>query len=312
MARSKSKLEAALDDKGPGEAPAKSSAPEEIEEVEIPEEGDDDEGGGEPQAEARETREDRKRDRGRRYNEERERDREEREQLRAQNERLIREIEASRRSAPPPQPKSLDEDEQIKRLNERRLKLIEDRKLLGERIALYGGKMSDAQQDDILKKAEAIDDELYEARAEIRERKRELTTPKKEELPEAITYMRAKYHHVLRVPAAARYAHGIYNTLVAKGKPESPDTIEDAYREAEREFRLGNTDASAGQRAKYTGGTIGGGGGSNTGPRTLKMTEDRKRNADAMFPQIKDERKRYEMYAKKVGPKILARESAKK
>ena len=232
----------------------------------------------------------------------------------SQNERLLRELELTRRQpAATEKAPSFEDDEKVKEIRSRAERLRRERRLLGERIALRGDKMSSEEQEKIIREADEIDEQIYETRADLRDRKAELSRPREDPRDEVISHLRSKYHHVLRNPSAARFALGTYQMLVARGKSEGPDTVEEAYREAEREFRLGTGhEASAGQRAKYAGTPVGSASGGRDAPRTIRMTEERKKQADAAFGHIKDEAKRYEMFAKKVGPRILERENAKK
>jgi hypothetical protein len=302
MAKASKNLEDALKEKPPEEGKSSSAAATSNDEVEeIPVDSDDDD---EEPAAASPSRDDKKRERGRRFSEEKVQAERERDELRQQNERLLRVLESQRPSG---QPASTGPD--MKDIEERRQKLTEDRRLVAERIAYLGNKITPEQEKEIIDRVSKIDDELYDLRAEKRERQKQASERSKPQVPEEVGYIRSKFHHVLRNGDAARYAQGEYLRLRAKGHPDGPETFERSLQEAEREFRLGNTDVSRGQRDKYSGAPSGAGGnGGSGGPRTIRMTPDRMKQADAAFPHIKDEKKRYEHFAKTVGPKILARE----
>jgi hypothetical protein len=309
MARNKgtdARLEDALKDDGTGSAKTASAASEEIEEVSI----DDDEpedvaaaGGDEPRG----GRDEKKRERGRAFAADLQRERQEKEELRAQNERLLQLAErVSARGPAERQGDDLENDSEIKALKAKQAELKERRQLLGERFEYRRKTMTREEEEKMVAEAERIDEEIFDARAGIRDRIRELKTPKSN-VPEEVGYIRSKYHHVVRNTDALRYAQGEYLRLIAKGRPASGETFEQSLREAEREFRLGSTDVSESQRSKFTSAS-GGGGGGGGGPRTIKMTPERKKMADAAYSHIKNEAERYTKWAKVHGPKILERE----
>jgi hypothetical protein len=116
---------------------------------------------------------------------------------------------------------------------------------------------------------------------------------------------RAKYSDVQTNPNANRYARGHYDQLIARGYPDTPDTVDLAMNAARREFNLGGarsspTDRDRDQLTGYSNTRR-----TNMEPKnnTVKMGKSEKVMAMAMYGQAfnGDEKKVYATWAKNVG-----------
>lgn len=121
----------------------------------------------------------------------------------------------------------------------------------------------------------------------------------------------AQYGDVQGNPAANRYARGHYDMLVAKGHPDSPETVDLAMNEARRAFGLGGHrgQPTSRDREQLTG--FSGTRRTNMEPKSnvVKMGKSEKIMAMAMYGQSfnGDEKKAYSQWAK--GPGIRAQKA---
>jgi hypothetical protein len=127
-----------------------------------------------------------------------------------------------------------------------------------------------------------------------------------------LTMIKAEFPDVVGHPQAAQYADAMFRAKRARGAPDTMETRRAALMDARKEFQLGpvttSRQPSAATKARFAGPTRGAGGGGDERPTTIRMTREHKRQADAMFPHIKDDGKRHAHWAKTVGADI-ARES---
>jgi|GEM_PF-6861953 len=105
------------------------------------------------------------------------------------------------------------------------------------------------------------------------------------------------------------WATARYQQLRYQGLPDSMDTLNQVMDEARSQFGLppkrGRAQPTASQRAKYTGMAKGGGSGEKQkGKGRIRMTREYKEMADAMYPEIEDDRERYQKWANEVGPSL--------
>lgn len=120
-------------------------------------------------------------------------------------------------------------------------------------------------------------------------------------------YVFSKWPEAASTPAALQFAHSKQLEAQAMGKnPLSMEVIDSAMDAAERQFRLGKYKSGAPRspdpvlRDRYQSAPRGSSGSANNGPRQVTMTKELRRMADKAFPHIKDEKKRYEKFAREV------------
>lgn len=117
--------------------------------------------------------------------------------------------------------------------------------------------------------------------------------------------IRARHQDVYSNPKAVLYAEGEFRKLRALGKADSRDTLDEAMNSARRAFRMGGQpEPSASQRSKFAGAPRGYGGGERE-PGVVKMTAELRRMANAKYSHIKDEEKRYKLWANREGRSLL-------
>jgi hypothetical protein len=109
------------------------------------------------------------------------------------------------------------------------------------------------------------------------------------------------YPDVVKNPAAIQWAAGYEKQQMAMGRNPSPEETMEATRKA---FRIGKHAHTAPRTPptymadRLSGTPRGANGGNGDAPRQVTMTRELKKMANAAFPKIRDERKRYEAFAK--------------
>jgi hypothetical protein len=118
--------------------------------------------------------------------------------------------------------------------------------------------------------------------------------------------IRARNADVYAKPAAVLYAEGEFRKLRAMGKPDSQETLDMAMGAARRAFGMTKEPApTESQRARFAGPPRGQTSASGNGGGTIRMTPELRRMANAKYSHIKDEEKRYKMWANKEGRALL-------
>ncbi|MDR5684507.1 MAG: hypothetical protein QN163_10885 [Armatimonadota bacterium] len=243
----------------------------------------------------RKTRSEKKRERGEGFARERDFWRQEAERAREREERLLAALEASAQRQQPAA-KGVDDDARVAELKQKLDLLVERQAALAAKAR--DGELSAERLREIAKEANEIEDQKYEVRAELRERRRELEAPRPDPMRQQVERIRArmevKYADVMDNPRALRYARGEYERMVARGAGETVETAERAFEAARAEFSPQRQTANP---AKYTG--AGGSGGGGAAPtQTFTMTANHIKMADAAYPHISDPTERYRTYAK--------------
>jgi hypothetical protein len=122
--------------------------------------------------------------------------------------------------------------------------------------------------------------------------------------------MRLKEEHgdVLNNKQAALYCEGEWRKLLALGKPDDFATFGLAAEETRKAFRMPLKNArpapTIAQRKRFAGVSRGGSAPAEGSNKTVKMTKERMKMADAYAPHIKDQKKRYQHWANTVGAKL--------
>lgn len=114
-----------------------------------------------------------------------------------------------------------------------------------------------------------------------------------------------RYPDVVRSPQALLYAEGEQRKAAARGQdPWSPTVIDAAMQAAERDIlnkrpqQSRTPDPVLRDRLAAPPRGASGGGGREEGPRQVTMTKEMRKMANAAFPHIKDEAKRYSTWYK--------------
>jgi hypothetical protein len=123
------------------------------------------------------------------------------------------------------------------------------------------------------------------------------------------SYLVANHPEAFQNQAAMNFAEGVQRSeSAATGKhPYDMSVVQKAMAAAERQFGLGRYRQGAARepdpnlRERYTGAPRGASGGApKKGERQVVMTKDYQRMADAAYPHIKDQKKRWAHWAKEV------------
>jgi len=164
-----------------------------------------------------------------------------------------------------------------------------------------------------------VDDYDKKAR-EIADQKSQISTRRalRDMLP-AITaeqqrvQLRTQYSDVYNNPNAITYAEGAYKMLLASGKQDGPQLLDEAMNQARVQFRMPGANhmkPTQSDKDKLTG--IPGGGGRNSVDNRVRMTKAEKQMAMAMYGDAVngDEKKAYEKWAR--GPGLKAKKELSK
>jgi hypothetical protein len=115
-----------------------------------------------------------------------------------------------------------------------------------------------------------------------------------------------KYGDVISDQNRLRWVHGRMGQLTAEGLPDNPATLDRAMNEARRKFGLGgNAPPSNAEKQRLAGIPRGGGMSSSAGDRSIVMTGEYRKLADAAYPHIKDKADRYKKWAQGPGRRLL-------
>ncbi len=201
-------------------------------------------------------------------------------------------------ATPQVDPEEAKLNDEIKGLEKQR------RALIDRHQTLQANKQLTQEQHD------RMQDEDFELRQSIAKAQHKLFAPRQQQgmSPQQIQAMgiqqRMQMDHgdVVGRPTAFAFYQATYREAREKGAPESWETVEKAMAKARQLAGLppkgGRPAPSAGTRAKFEGAPRGGGaGGAGGGRAVVKMTAQVKELADAAYPHIKDEKKRYQHYA---------------
>jgi hypothetical protein len=140
--------------------------------------------------------------------------------------------------------------------------------------------------------------------------------PRPQEDP-LMSHMRAKHIDVMSNPVAKMFAQGEYTRRVAMagGRISQADHVkvfEEAMDAARRQYKIGKPAPSPATsdtaKAKYEAPPRGGSG-SGSGPRTMTLSKEERKMANAKYAHIPDETKRYQMWAKTVGTRLQKKAS---
>lgn len=166
------------------------------------------------------------------------------------------------------------------------------------------GQLTPEKKDALTKEVRALDKKAFQVEIKRNERSR----PRQQSPAEQ--YLMSRHPDVMSDPKARAFASGTYQRIAATGRTDEMKMIEEAAKETREQFGMTSIDATAQQRKAHTGIPQGGGAAaSKNAPKTIVMTDEYKRMADAAYSDILDDKERHRHWAKTVGKKILARKS---
>lgn len=216
-----------------------------------------------------------------------------------QNELMQRLIELQR-------PKEPEVDHQADLSKEYRAterELIRLRSEYSQRAAQYeqaGQRMPDAEIDEFIGRQEKLELRKHAIIGDnyVRERGLQAPDPRKLQQQMEISVLRAQNTDVFNNADAAEYVNYAYRRLLRSGQPDNIATVQAAVVEARKTIlkKADSPKPTQNQKAKYAGGGVGGGSASET--PVFRITEAGKRMADSAYSHIKDDNKRYQMWAK--------------
>jgi hypothetical protein len=163
-----------------------------------------------------------------------------------------------------------------------------------------GHNATQAEKDEYAKLSARIERQRIEMTAErlLERRSGEQSMRTTQEVMRAA--IRNRHQDVYTKPAAVAYAEGEFRKLRAMGKPDSQETLDIAMHAARRAFGLTREPApSDATRSRFAGPPRG----QSTvrEPGVVRMTAELRRMANAKYSHIKDEEKRYKMWANNEG-----------
>lgn len=127
----------------------------------------------------------------------------------------------------------------------------------------------------------------------------------KEDLERTIVQRRFADEHpdIANDPKAAQAFSGNYQRFLAMGQQDGWELVNKVAEATRQDMRMqGKRPApTAAERSRLTGMSVGSSGASRSGPKVVKMGKMQQRLADAAFPHIKDEAKRYQHWANTAG-----------
>lgn len=107
---------------------------------------------------------------------------------------------------------------------------------------------------------------------------------------------------------AVAYSRGEFQKLLALGHPDSAETVKKAMDATRIAFNIGRQPGPTPNQQRHfvappRGGS--GGGGTDNGPQKIKMSKEFRQMADAMYPEERDDKKRYAKWANGPGRELL-------
>lgn len=276
---------------------------------ESPEEDDDESG--------KKTRQEKKRDRFKQLKEERDEERKRAQEL----EKRLASIEQRAAAYPDPntlqqhllqrgQPQQAQEDPTDSELQD----VYSQQEQLFQYANAQWNNLDRTEREKIQKRARDLDEKKAELLYQKAAKKHQPQQPDQRQLVRQTLQAQIQHEHsdVYQNPAAVQYANGEYARLRHQGYPDSMETLKQAMDSARGAFGMKRRASEAvkpteAQRRRLAGMPKGGGEG-GAKRRTIKMTQDYKDMADAAFPNIEDDAKRYQHWANTVGKKLVGGE----
>lgn len=192
-------------------------------------------------------------------------------------------------------------DTEIKSTQAQRRRLFDVYTLAVQNRALQPG-----DQERYIEESEALEEKMQGLR--IKKHLRD-NTPRVDPQVEEFNYVRNSNPDVFGNPRAVMTLQSIYYRKRAQDRPDSRETLEEAIDETRKELRLGpyrNMPVSQNTKEKYTGVPRGMGTNANEAqPVQIKMDKHMRKMADAAFPHIKDQNKRYQQWANTAGREVI-------
>jgi hypothetical protein len=163
-----------------------------------------------------------------------------------------------------------------------------------------GHQVTQADKDEYTKLSARIERQRIEMTAERMLERRSGVDAQRTTQNVMRAAIRARHSDVYQKPAAVAYAEGEFRKLVATGRADSQETLELAMNAARRAFGLGKEPGpTEAQRSRFAGPPRGQS--SVREPGVVRMTPELRRMANAKYSHVKDEEKRYKLWANNEG-----------
>jgi hypothetical protein len=278
---------------------------------------DDDEEEGDDEAEPAEqlTRKERRRNRLREV-QEKARAAEERAEAAERAYQAMLEAQEQQRTAEPVQhehPAQRDYDAEYKAKWDEQQRVADYANMLNEKYERQGQRMPKEEYDQLLAYAQRLEQDRQRIQYERFHAEKQ---PQQRQQPAPVVHpvvraMHAEFPDVFTDPLAKEQVKINYKRALREGKPDNPDTLRAAVIEA-RHQHLGvkppAPKPTANAKAKFTGSGSGGQAGqrgADAPKNVVMMTKEMKRMADAAYPHIEDNAKRWKTWAKTAGVKSM-------
>jgi len=186
--------------------------------------------------------------------------------------------------------------------------VLDQQEALAERVTALGEKMTPEQEAKFRAKARQLDIRKQEL---IAERVNKRNAPREDPNTATRRGLEVAYADVYASPAARNYAKAEFLRLVnhpneALRQPDGLATVKLALENTRKEFGMSRAAPTERERARTSGVSRGGtGGGGRSSVVTMGNFE--KSLADKAFPHIKNDKERYDKWAKTAGKKMLER-----
>lgn len=237
-------------------------------------------------------------------------------ELRAQQQQLMQQLIAQQQPKEPPVDYERQLDEQYESTE---MELIRLRGMYSQRAQQYqqaGQEMPEAELRQFIRQQQQLELKKHSiiGDAYIRRNGYSAPDPRTQQAQMEVAALKAQHADVFANQAAALHVDYAFKRLRAEGKPDTLETAQAAVAEARRVIlKQGPTGGkpTQAQKAKYTGSASGAGGQAGREPvPVIKLSEQGKKMADAALGHIKDEKKRYETWGKRMWEADKARKAA--
>lgn len=239
-------------------------------------------------------------------------------ELRVQQNQLMQQLISMQQ---PREPQVNHEQEFDQAYENTEMELIRLRGMYSQRANQYqqaGQEMPEAELKQFIRQQQQLEVRKQSLLSDAYVRSRGYTQPdpRQQQAQMEVAALKANHADVFANPDAAEYVNFAFNSLRRKGRPDSLETAQAAIAEARRVIlKQGPTGGrpTQAQKAKYTGSASGAGGQAGREPvPVIKLSESGKKMADAAMPHIKDDKKRYELWGKRMWEKDKERKASER
>jgi hypothetical protein len=213
------------------------------------------------------------------------------------------------------QPKVPQQDEHDARLEQ----IYREQETLYTELQIKARTLTEADKNRIEKRAKELDAEKIAVTVQKHMRQNGGGQPARGPAETMQAMLQIEYPDVVGHEDALGWSQGYYQMARREGRPAGMELAREAMQKARQRFRMGgNGQASRppppqALKAKYAGVTQGGSGGRDADEEREQviMSKPFRKMANGKYGHIKDEKKRYDMWAKGPGKRLLAAQRAK-